>query len=551
MRKIAFGVVVFVFIAGLMLLSRRYAARAALNPEAAASSQTPSEAGEIADLNTPREEERAEAQPVPKEVAALTQEAAGASGSLLCIVHGTLADESGVPLEGVLVRLQAHKVWSSEVDVPRLEHEQKYKLVGFEQFTDAAGAFRFEAPPPTVSITWMDIEPTRFFDSRRITFNSSQARFEPSLTAGERDLGEIRLATTGAISGRVTAEDGTPLADVRMGVGPDPTTTYGKNARTGPDGRYVLGHAPIGSYCITASLKGYLSGVLQPITVESQRDTTQIDFTLKEAPTLRGRVVDESGRALEGVRLFGWPKSSGSGAGATTEYDGRFTVSLPQEEPYSLEATLKGHAKWESEEGLYFEPGTADLEIVLESIPLTRFAVIDADSGNPVQKFGINILLDNGSEAPQRVYTERRPPRVLAHENGVAEVTAREGFDVYVIAAPGYGLAVGEVAFDDPATPVQTIRLVPGATVSGRILREGKPVPGVTIQLVRGNSFFGGEFTPEANTQVIRQTDSEGRFVAIGLSAGKYRFRATPVAGALLELPTFPLELRETKDLGD
>lgn len=478
-----------------------------------------------------------------------------------CIVIGTVLDEDGRPLAQVNVQLSAYQVWAADVDVPRLEG--RYDMRGFELETEADGSFRFETPVPSAPRTVLRVRPERFHDSHTVYFDSTRDSAQPGLTAGVRDLGEIRLATTGALRGRVVDRNGAPLADVNVDIGPGRSTTYSRDAYTDADGTYVVAHAPIGTYAIKAKLEGFLSGHLEPVTVERQRDTQVPDFVLEPAPSIEGIVRDELGAPLADVRLYGWPRSSGSGAGARSGEDGRFVIHLPQDEPYSLGAKRDGYRTWgdENDDSTLFEPGTRDLEIVMHSMPRTRFTVVDAETGEPIERFGLNILEDNGSLAPSSIHTERRRPRPKDRPGGVAEATAREGIDLYVVSADGYLLATGDVELDQPGSPVQTVRLQRGATLSGRVLRDGEPVAGVLVEVVRGwmrelPAGLGieterGVFRASGNTQQSTRTDEHGRFAIDALDAGTHRLTVTPVRGAPRIVVPIELRPREDRELGD
>lgn len=475
-------------------------------------------------------------------------EAPTPAAPLECVVRGRVVDEEGEPLASVPVHLLAYGIWAEGVEVPRLDGP--YDMRGFEVDTDSSGAFCIEAPVPTARGTTLSITPDRFHDSYRVDFETGRSRSQPSLIAGERDLGEIRLATTGAVRGRVTAADGRPLDDVWMGVGPDRSSTYGRNARTGGDGTYTIEHAPVGTYAVKAKAEGYLSGYLEPVTVEAWRDTTGIDFVLAVAPTLEGIVVDERGAPIEGVKLWGWPASSGSGAGADSDADGGFVVYLPQDEPYSLSAKADGYQTWDSR-SITYPPGSRDLEIVMHSIPRTRFAVVDAETGEPVVCFGLNILEDNGSQAPRPVRSERRPPTPREHPGGIAEATARPGIDLYIVAAEGYLVAIGDVAHDTSDEPLQTVRMRRGSTLRGRVLRDGEAVVGTRVEVDRGGGIAGRAFRADRHSLRSTLTDAQGRFEVTALAVGEHRLTVRPDDGAPLVLVPLPIVDGEVLDVGD
>jgi protocatechuate 3,4-dioxygenase beta subunit len=481
--------------------------------------------------------------------------------SARCIVFGRLLDENGAPLVGAEVRLYGYKVWAEGLEVPRLSGRMEFR--GFEVATGSAGDFRIGAPVPTVARTVLSIHPDRFHDSVTLYFAEAGDRMLPPIDAGERDLGELRVARTGALIGRVLDSEGRPLADVYMDIGETRVTTLGRNAETGADGSYVIAHAPVGTYGVSTKAKEYLSHFEEGIRVEAGRDTLVPDIVLVRAPTLEGTVVDENGRPVAGARLWGWPVGSGggSGAGGRSEPNGRFVIPLPQTDPYTLSAQLDGYLTWgnEHDQSVTYAPGRHDIEVVLRSLPRTRFTVVDAESGTPIERFGLSILADNGSSSPRMVSTEKRPPPQSVHAGGVAEATARAGIDQCIVAADGYALAAVDVEYDIPDVPAQTVRMQRGAGLRGRVLRDGTAIADVQVESVELISLAldaegnpdPGRHVSQGNTRRATRTDVEGRFELSGLDSGDHRLTVRPATGAPLVLAPVKVRAKKSTDLGD
>lgn len=499
----------------------------------------------------------------------LVQDAAGATlgaADEVCVVQGRLIDEDGLPLANVGVRLFAYKLWTAGVDVDRLSGDHDYR--GWELSTDETGRFRFEAPVPTKEVCVLEVRPDLYHDLYKVYFGGDRDSNRARLTAGTVDLGDIRLATTGAISGRVVDEAGLPLFDVRMGVGSSRSSTYGRDARTDETGAYVIGHLVPGEYGVKAALDGYLSVFETPFEVTRRRTTSGVDFTLLDAPTIRGHVVTPAGTPVAGARLWGWPKSSGSGAGADSAEDGSFTIYLPQDEPYNLGVEHAGFVSFEDRRTFY-EPGRDDIVITLEPSQQTRFVVVADSDGTPIEKFGLRIVEGTGSLSTTRpTGWIVSPPNVLSHPNGEVDLTARPGFDRFELVAPGYLPLQGEIEHESPESNRQVIRLASGGTLTGRAMRNGAPVPGASVTLERGGRVGGvrsvrrGEIGVEGPPEKLRfraaseatwkrTTDEDGRFSFAGLSAGEHRLDIVVGDGNALRVHPIELARGEQRDLGD
>lgn len=486
--------------------------------------------------------------------------AADARDPAACVVVGRLVDVRRAPIAGAAVRLYASKAWAEGVDVPKLP-DPRYELRGYEVATSENGEFRIEAPAPPAGRATFKVRPGRFHDAHALSFGGSGPGARPALTAGVHDLGEIQLADTGALRGRVLDPRGAPIAGAEVGVGPTRTQTFGRDVTTASDGTFELGHAPVGTYGLKVSGEAHLSRFLEPVVVVAGSDTQVGDVVLSAAPTIEGVVVDERGAPLEGVKIWGWPASDGAGAGAKSDADGRFVVHLPQDESYSISAKLDGRMPWGAEhgdDGDLHAPGTRDLRVVMQPLPSTRFVVVDAETGAPIERFGLAVLADNGSQAPRRVMSDRRRPTAVDRPGGIAEASARVGVDLIVVGADDYLLAEDDVAHDVEGVPIQTVRLTRGAVVRGRLVRDGAPLADTVVEIVRTlrsgkpRSADGAqELVVDKNSRRSVVSGTDGAFEFRAVEAGAYVVTARPARAAPHEIRDVRVPDRGASDLGD
>lgn len=472
----------------------------------------------------------------------------------VCTVRGLVVDEEEHPLADVTVRIAASPQWAEGVEAPRLS--DKYNIHGWELLTDASGAFRFDVPVPTADRNWLEIEPGPLLARVRLDFRSTR----PALVAGDNDLGMFRLAVTGAIRGTVRDDRGLPIEKAKLDVGDAPSTTYGYGAETSASGEYLVPHVPAGSYGLGAKADGYLSRFVKPVVVERGNIAMGPDFVLERAPTLRGRIADEKRRPIEGVRLWGRPASSGAGAGGKSAPDGSFVIYLPQDEPYTLEATANGFQPFGvGDRTKHYAPGTDDISITLKADVTTRFVVID-ETGSGVEHFGLRINRNQGKQAAERsVFAIFNPPSPKNHLGGVVDLGARPGIDRFQLQAPGYLEMQGEVLHDVGAPGQQTLRLSRGRSISGRVLAAGAPVEGLAVTLTPGRFMQGKTdigtqvqtFSEDPERRSTAVTNAQGRFVLEAIERDRvYLLHAShPKKGVLRRLPV-KAEEQET-DLGD
>ncbi len=148
---------------------------------------------------------------------------------------------------------------------------------------------------------------------------------------------EFRLDPGGAVEGHVTDSEGMPVAAARVSpVGDDKRV-----ALTDGKGHYRLEAVAIDGVRIVAEADGYGPGWFGeqtgwgravPITVRSGETIQGIDIVLGSAAFVRGRIVDEAGKPVEGIGVsVSWSQRAIAFKSPTTDAEGRFVIG-----PYAL-----------------------------------------------------------------------------------------------------------------------------------------------------------------------------------------------------------------------
>ncbi len=124
--------------------------------------------------------------------------------------------------------------------------------------------------------------------------------------------GQPRKIGTAILSGRVIATDtGRPLrrAQVRAS-GSDPRD--GRSVSTDADGRWQIKELPAGRYTLMASKGGYVALSYgqrrpfeqgKPVELADGQALEKVDFSLPKGSVITGRIVDEFGEPLSGMRV--------------------------------------------------------------------------------------------------------------------------------------------------------------------------------------------------------------------------------------------------------
>lgn len=144
------------------------------------------------------------------------------------------------------------------------------------------------------------------------------------------------------------------------------------------------------------------------------------------------------------------------------------------------------------------------------------------------------------------------------HPGGVAEAAARPEYDSYFLVAEGFLDSRGDVEPEAAEAATQTVRLRRGASLTGRVLRDGAPAADVPVAVQAGSSrevagedgealqlfrAYGGERTT--------RTDADGRFAVRTLTSGWYRVLAQPRGGAPVAHDPVRLRGDDAVDVGD
>ena len=435
----------------------------------------------------------------------------------------------------------------------------------YETTTGTDGRFELVVPVPTSDWISLMVRPDDFHGRAGRNFGLAGGRNEDPVRAGDNDLGDFVLVNAGAIDGRILAADGAPLEGATARLDGSSPGGYSARGKSGADGGYRIAHVPAGVYDVEALAEGFVTAKRAAVTVRDGQATAGVDLMLSPASSIAGRVVDEAGAPLKGVRLWGWPESSGQGAGGHSREDGGFRIYLPQDEPYTLRATLLEYEKHDPGRGVLHRPGTEDIEIVLRKRVVTTY-VVCGPSGVPVERFGLKIIeVRTPGGGTKSSSAHREPAELEDHPGGEVELAGDPELHDYTIVAPGFAPRRDRVAFDVVTERRQTIVLRPGATLRGQFVLDGKPVESPTLRLDADrfpidptlddeDDWFSSNWKTDLDEFAGRlrfgMGAADGTFEVEDLAAGTYELTLTASGVAPLLVERVKLREGETLDLG-
>jgi hypothetical protein len=198
------------------------------------------------------------------------------------------------------------------------------------------------------------------------TFWYTQEYYSADSSAGwQTRIGSFKFPTctagpSGDLNGTVTSS-GSPVEGVLVDVGGATTTTDAS-------GVYSFASVPAGTYTVTASKFGYITGSASGVVISDGVTTTQ-DFDLAQAPmtTVSGTVTDGSGQ--------GWPLYATidiSGAPLPTMHTdpvtGAYSVSLPQGAAVTINVAVDGYVTQARGITVPAAPSTEDFSMLVDTV---------------------------------------------------------------------------------------------------------------------------------------------------------------------------------------
>lgn len=275
--------------------------------------------------------------------------------------------------------------------------------------------------------------------------------------------------------------------------------------------------------------------------------------------TISGVVVDEREQAIADALLTAWPQGREGSVLARTNVLGRFDVALEHAVPHRFEVEAHGYvpasdgaAPANSE--LWYAAGAEDVRFVFQR-PRVSFAVVDRVSGLALPQF--SLRLEARATVPEQHRSGPMPLYSLRLPNGEFECEADPRRHTFVVTAPGYITARGEIVFDPPDSRRCVVRMTAGRRVRGVVTLEGQPVAGAQV-ILRETTL--AEFGQEADaywvdgygiyypfwideTERKSRSDSGGAFEFDSLFDGDHRLEILTERGDRLSVE--PIAVRE------
>lgn len=331
------------------------------------------------------------------------------------------------------------------------------------------------------------------------------------------------------ISGRVTDHTGKPVKDAKVSYGGSDADVDYREVLTDADGRYTLAEVDRSNNIVLVRAKGFAPEFRY---VKAGSGPVAADFDLQPGHSVGGSVVDEEGKAIEGVLICpavfndamtmyfvagGWGYQLFSQE-TTTDKEGRFTINdLPASGVFT-DAVANGFARADA---VSVKVDRTDNVIVLERPGCIRGTVLDAQTGKPIPEFTVKV---NNS------------PTTFNTPDGRFSISGSDWTkgqkELITIQALGYIRAVLNSVEVRPASENDfervKVRLKPAVSLEGTVRdgATGKFLEGVRVTIdAEGMASLAAVIyrTPEDWHPIMVFTDANGRFKAGGITSPRGR----------------------------
>jgi len=483
-------------------------------------------------------------------------------------LFGRALDREGRAVAQAGVRLELRELVLEHLPPPVEPHTERAPLC-FTTRTHESGNFALSLPLIDDVQARLQIDASDAPASAIATFHwFARERGEP-LIPGDLELGEFVLQPTTKVTGRVLDAHGAPL------VGATVSSDLFETATTAADGSYCLERALVGEW-VGADKLGYLGSTDHARPANSESTCVQLDLHLTTAPTIRGFVRDDQGRALSDVLVVARDEvrtcrgnwiDQHTGRSAA---DGSFELRVAARDGYHLEARHRAPLRfWD--EGLSrrefdlprVQPGATDVQLVLAPPRSAHFEVRDARTGEPIERFGIAAadrppVEDSWRDAPA-------VPRIGFAASGTLQLELETWETSYRCEAPGYAPASGAIEDGSSAERPQRIELEPGARLRGRVRRgahapvvlERQPMRRHVASTTPSESGADGdwEYTYDLDTHAGRERTlrcaADESFAFDGLAEGTYRLLIFAAGRLPTQVENLRIRAGQTLELGE
>jgi beta-lactamase regulating signal transducer with metallopeptidase domain len=393
-------------------------------------------------------------------------------------LEGVVRDKQGQPVSGVGLNVYGSKESGTPLDYVE---------------TDAAGRYRFDYLPlgRNMKLYLAKLEYLTQTKEFRIT--------PPAGSVARLDLTLEKRPHGGSVRGVVTDGKGKPVAGADL-LNQGNSSNEQRRAKTDAAGKFLLDNVysdGLGSSLVVKA-RGFAPQRVEfkPGPVDRPAEVT---VQLEPGHRIKGRVVNDAGKPIRGVRVFyahgnQHPGLDFGGTG-TTDAQGRFQFdSLPANCPFAFFA--EGYSQIPATE-LPLD-GEQEVVVTIKAPGVIKGRVVDAATGKPIPRFNVRMTFseDRQPGEPSAGLTSRRIDPGEDFHSAQGEFLVKDllaGMPLQVmVAADGYRRHVLRRVEARPAGEADAVEIrlksedpAKLLTVRGKLVNHrGDPVRGAELRLI-------------------------------------------------------------------
>lgn len=420
-------------------------------------------------------------------------------------IGGTIVDEEGNPVGGA--RISVLRTYSTPEDSPNNQKGERDEFSTREVTSGSAGTW-------VASGLAYGLRANLMIGVRHPEFLYQTVWFRDAESDLRAKTHRLMLARGESISGRVIGPDDQPVGGAKIrAVTRSSADTNEVTADN--DGRFRLSRISTNSYERTVSVSAKGFAPLQQ-SLPSAESKEELVLKLKVGTKLKIQLRTPEAEPVSGARCIVNLPGRAGGIGrwevqGLSSEDGRFDFEAEDGVNYSLTVLSRD---WEAIRDRTIKASADEQIITMRARRKLVGQAVDAESGEPLSKGAVTFGIYDGSP---RLIGTIRSAQPFENAEGRFEVAFTENReDAIKVSAEDHEAVTIRLTEADFAAQPFVVRLKRSPSLKGVVrTKEGRVIPGAIVAFGGGANFVsiaGGAVAPEANSDGVVRTDSQGRF---------------------------------------
>lgn len=333
-----------------------------------------------------------------------------------------------------------------------------------------------------------------------------------TVSSGELTSGiDFLLVASGSLSGKVTKQDGVPVAEAEILVIREEDKQGKGIFKTDINGDYKADNLGAGTYTITIKKDGFVANQNSSVSVTEGTNTESINFVLEEAGSISGTIYLSDGiTPAAGIFIFAQKLNEDSISFSTPDGSGQYKIENVSTGFYTVRAEISDSQILLSSSNVEVRQGndTTDVNFILPGIGAISGTAYKNNDTMPFEGATVTLVQTEGlTDAARSVTT-------ASNGSFIFENVPAGGY-VLLAEAPGYpSLKKNVTVNESQAQIIQfTLSNLKGS-ISGKVTtQDNQPVSGVRVVAfadeILGDNIYFTETTQDGSYKIESLFPSE------------------------------------------